>query len=180
MKTLLGRIGWSLESVEIVPIHGNSYLWEIVPQQRANSKVLSREVLERDSHLYHLEYYDSFKNMCDSRVEEFSQIVDKYRLIGFEIAAYGLAAKGNTFLNYANVFPKFVFDDTPEKIGRLSPLENALVNHSEKMKSIDEKLLFIIPAWNFANEIISKIRKLRGSAGDHFVVYFPEIKAEPI
>jgi len=180
MKTLLGRIGWSLESVEIVPIHGNSYLWEIVPQQRASSKVLSREVLERDSHLYSLEYYDSFKNRCDSRVKEFSQIVDKYRLLGFEIAAYGLAAKGNTFLNYASVFPKFVFDDTPEKIGLLSPLENALVNHSEKMKSIDEKLLFIIPAWNFANEIVSKIRKLRGSVGDHFVLYFPELKAGPI
>lgn len=180
MKTLLGRIGWSLESVEIVPIHGNSYLWEVAPRQSVSLKVSKREALEEESHLYSLEYYDSFKKRCDSRVEEFSQIVDKYRSLGFEIAAYGLAAKGNTFLNYANVYPKFVFDDTPEKIGRLSPLKNAVVDDSEKMKAIDEKILFIIPAWNFTNEIISKIRKLRGGAGDHFVVYFPQLKAGPI
>ena len=180
MKTLLGRIGWSLESVEIVPIHGNSYLWEIVPQQRASSKVLSREVLERDSHLYRLEYYDSFKRRCDSRAKEFSQIVDRYKSLGFEIAAYGLAAKGNTFLNYSNVYPKFIFDDTPEKVGRLSPLKNVVVENPEKMKCIDDKILFIIPAWNFANEIVSKIRKFRGSAGDHFVVYFPQLTAGPI
>jgi len=55
-----------------------------------------------------------------------------------------------------------------------------LVEHPRNLAKAADKYLFIITAWNFADEIIGKIKKLRPENNDWYLVYYPEVKVEKI
>jgi hypothetical protein len=101
--------------------------------------------------------------------------LEKFRNLGFQVAGYGAAAKGNTFLNFSAIDLDYFFDDTPQKIGKYSPAGNCKVSNPIEMMEIDRQLLFIIPAWNFKEEILAKVGTLRNNSTDYYLTYFPEI-----
>ena len=99
-----------------------------------------------------------------------------FRSQNFKIVSYGAAAKGNTFINFAEISFDYIFDDTPQKIGRISPAGGCIVSSPEELKGIDSPILIIIPAWNFGSEILEKIRLLRDNLDDMYLTYFPELE----
>jgi hypothetical protein len=106
--------------------------------------------------------------------------VERYRKEGFTIVTYGAAAKGNTFLNFANIKLDYIFDDTPQKIGKFSPAGDCVVSSTKSFEEIKSPTLIIIPAWNFKDEILTKIKNLRDNSSDQYLTYFPVITQEPI
>jgi hypothetical protein len=89
--------------------------------------------------------------------------------------SYGAAAKGNTFINFANLDFDYIVDDTNHKIGKMAPAGGCFVSSPEILETISEPCLTIIPAWNFAPEIKAKIKLCRKNDADVILVYFPEI-----
>ena len=90
-------------------------------------------------------------------------------------AGYGAAAKTTTFLNYFEISEKniqFVFDDNKLKHGLCIP--------GTKIKILDPSVLdrkktdvLIIFAWNYADIIIKKNKKLQKKGGK-FLIPFPK------
>jgi 2-polyprenyl-3-methyl-5-hydroxy-6-metoxy-1,4-benzoquinol methylase len=174
MKSLLQRAGLQLKDVLITNIHGDSYLW-IIGKTDTQVQELHREIYEQQARLYSQEKYENFASKCLEIKERFISLVSQYRNSGFSIAVYGSAAKGNTFLNFAKIEIDAIFDDTPLKIGKHSPVQNVMVKNPEEMRLLPGPYLFIIPAWNFREEILGRIRKLRAeSSGDIYLTYFPD------
>ncbi len=183
MKNLVKRCGLHLVGVEIVPIHGNSYIWWISKKAKHldafNPEV--RSAFELDSGLHIDTTYYDFKLKSQARAVATRTLVEEYRNDGYKIIAYGAAAKGNTFLNFSGITPDILIDDNPLKIGTISPLSSLEVKSSEVLSEFAQKCLFIIPAWNFKLEIREKLLGLRVfSSEDRTLVYFPELEVEKL
>ncbi len=99
----------------------------------------------------------------------------KYPVIG-----YGAAAKGNTFLNFADVKLDYVIDDNELKQGLYTPGTNIEIKSVELLKEYGEedRILFVPLAWNFYDEIRKRIKKVRDNKNDRFLKYFPNIEVE--
>lgn len=175
MKALLERANLSLVDVSIVPIHGMSYLWEIQKNGNHNSDI-SREKEEVDFGLYAEELYEQFASLALAKVSEAKETVKEYREKGFKIVSYGAAAKGNTFINFADITFDYILDDTPQKIGKLSPAGNCIVSSPAILAEIDGPILLIVPAWNFAKEILSKVSTVRKELSDMYLLYYPQTR----
>lgn len=175
MKALLERAKLSLVDVSIVPIHGMSYLWEI--QKNGNHvSDIPREQEEVNFGLYEEQLYEEFSSLALLKAHEVKNTVIKYREKGFKIVSYGAAAKGNTFINFADITFDFILDDTPQKIGKLSPAGNCTVSSPSILAEIDGPILLIIPAWNFAKEILNKVSTVRTKPLDMYLHYYPQTK----
>jgi 2-polyprenyl-3-methyl-5-hydroxy-6-metoxy-1,4-benzoquinol methylase len=180
MKLLLSRAGLALKNVEMVPVHGESYLWVITHDGGVLSKP-QREIDEEGDGLYDLENYSDFKIEALSQIGKVKAAISEHVDMGYAIASYGAAAKGNTFLNFGRIDLDFVFDDTPLKIGRFAPAGNCKVSEPSTMKQIESPVLFLIPAWNFKSEILANISRIReNNLGDKFLVYYPDFEIGPI
>jgi uncharacterized protein with ParB-like and HNH nuclease domain len=51
---------------------------------------------------------------------------------------------------------------------------------NKSLEEIKSPTLIIIPAWNFKDEILTKIKNLRDNSSDQYLTYFPVITQEPI
>lgn len=180
MKKLLSRAGLFLESVEIVDIHGSSYLWKIV-RNRTSHALTEREEIEQRVGLYDMGIYENYKLKTEVHRNQVKQIIRQFIAKGFTFCCYGSAAKGNTFLNSIEVIPDHIFDDTPEKIGKYSPVGDRLVENPNNIGELQGKLLIVLPAWNFASEIIGRISAIPRQATETIIMtYYPEINLRNI
>jgi 2-polyprenyl-3-methyl-5-hydroxy-6-metoxy-1,4-benzoquinol methylase len=179
MKALLARADLGLVDVTIVPIHGQSYLWEI-RKGRENAKKISREIEEEKFGLYDQNLYSDFSRLAQNIADHVAVTVKDFQNRNFKIVSYGAAAKGNTFINFAKISFDYIFDDTPQKIGRLSPAGGCIVSAPTMLKMIDSPLLIVIPAWNFSAEILGKVRLLRNNVEDMYLTYFPEVELKNV
>ena len=175
MRALLGRTNLSLVNVSIVPIHGDSYLWEITKKKTEN-RVIAREEYEDKNGFYAEDLYRDFALNASGRAEKVNKLVENYRQKHFKVISYGAAAKGNTFINFAQLDFDYIVDDTKHKIGKMAPAGGCFVSSPEILETINGPCLIIIPAWNFAPEIKDRIKSYRKNDLDIVLEYFPEIE----
>ena len=179
MKALLARADMYLANVTIVPIHGGSYLWEITknPNQECFS---DREHFEHNMGFYGHDLYDKFSRSVDEKALKVKNIMQDFRTQNFTVVSYGAAAKGNTFINFSAIKLDYIFDDTPQKIGKRSPAGFCNVSNPLLLAEINAPVLVLCPAWNFKEEILKKVRDLRRNPKDQFLTYFPEVDLQSI
>ena len=177
MQEIVKRSGLYLTGLEITPIHGNSYIWYItkkqisIPQQQY---LFDRLQIEEQQGLFQKDRYLQYaKDAFELRRKVTSQI-SAYSKNGYKIVVYGAAAKGNTFLNFCQIRVDHIYDDNDLKIGKYSPICNVIVEHPGNMADLSSKLVFIITSWNFYEEILKKIKALRGDNEDLYLLYYPE------
>lgn len=179
MKALLRRAGLQLANVSIVPIHGMSYLWEISNIEEEH-KSFAREIEEESFGIYNPETYVNFAQSATHKAAEVQKKISEFRAKKYKIVSYGAAAKGNTFINFADLEFDYILDDTPQKISKMSPAGGCVVSNPKILSDISGPLLVVIPAWNFRAEIIEKIRSMRNHEPDFCLTYFPETLLEEI
>jgi len=153
------RTGWHLQSVHLMPIHGDSYLFHF-------SKSKTQVTAEK---------------LSEDRVEAFSANVERIvtnlrtemnqadNLIG-----YGAAAKAMTLLNTVGVSPIYIVDDAREKQGLFCPGIGALIHHPEVLMHERSPLNLMPLAWNFEAEIIKRVRRYHPGKLN-VLRYFPEV-----
>lgn len=135
--------------------------WPATPALRALRDLEAARELERDG------FYQGF----NARVAE---VLDRFRLwlaaqtrAGRKVAAYGAAAKGNTFLNAAKVGARdlmAVADLSPAKQGRRLPGSHLPVVGPRDLLAMQPDDILILP-WNIAPEIVRQLREAGFTGG---------------
>ena len=136
--------------------------------------------VERTRGLLSNKLYDEYKQNIQSVVKDFKNTINEYKDKGFKIVGYGAAAKGMTFLNFADTTLDIIIDDNPLKQNLYTPGTNILIKSVDYIKTYkpEEKILYVPLAWNFYNEIKERILKVRDNSNDLFLKYFPTLKIE--
>jgi 2-polyprenyl-3-methyl-5-hydroxy-6-metoxy-1,4-benzoquinol methylase len=165
MITAVKNAGCTVVNMYKTGIHGISYVFEIkkgvfaVPQLLGLKDEISRG-------LYTDPFYVKYRTTIENLKHESLTLLKKHVDTGYSIVGYGAAAKGNVFLNYvfdskpSAYAPECIIDDSILKQGKYTAgtcIE--VVSHERLRTYIGKKVLFVILAWNFADEIIERIKK---------------------
>lgn len=180
MKKLCERAGLYLVNVDKMPIHGTSYIFTISRKERKGNVdfVIAQE---EKSGLYNPETYVKYANRCKQIVDELVMTVCQYTRsdVGWLAVGYGAPAKGMTLLNYSGLKLDFIIDDNPLKQGRFTPGSSIPIVPASELEKYKDALVFVPLAWNFYDEIVRKIKKLRednpNNVYDRYVTYFPSV-----
>lgn len=180
MNELCRRAGLNLVDVVKAPVHGTSYIFVIAKTQSRTQHISNLIALEAQQGLLNKDTYTQWSGNAYQLVERLKDQIDAYARLGYIIAGYGAAAKGNTLLNYSKLHMDFVVDDNPLKQDKYTPGSHIPVVPASHLGNYTtkDKIVFIPLAWNFYNEIKSKILLRRYNKHDKFVRYFPEYRVE--
>ena len=175
LQRLAKRAGLYVVDGDYVDIHGTSYRWELKKTNEGEPTRLLRDEMNRG--VYEIETYLKFSDIALDRAAATREIVDESKTNGFTLCSFGAAAKAHTFFNFAGIRPDYVVDENHLKQNRRSPGSGVLIQDPQVLTSIDGPVQHIISAWNFAEEIKTKIRVLRpGFIEDKFLQYFPNVQ----
>lgn len=175
------RAGLNLIDVLEHPIHGGSYIFVISKSKQDDHRIDSLIDEERNQGLYDPYTYTEYAEKCYKIADLFAQTIRKYRADNITVIGYGAPAKGNTLINFAQEGPDFIVDDNPLKQLKYTPGMSIPV-HSSTFMTLNyfetQRVCFVPLAWNFYDEIVSKIHSLRppNTHKDIFIQYFPEFK----
>lgn len=183
MQKLCTRVGLNLIDVTKCPLHGTSYIFVISNSVDRSYNIDNLVHMEHNTGLYDPETYVTYADNCNSIVDLLKSHVEWARSEGHYVVGYGAAAKGMTLLNYAGFNQDdfdFIVDDNELKQGRFTPGSSIPIVSSDKITEIPDqaRVMFIPLAWNFFDEIKSKILEKRNNNNDMFIRYFPEVKVE--
>jgi SAM-dependent methyltransferase len=173
MAKLCARAGLWLEDVEIVNMHGESYLFKIRKQKR---KIHYNDLFweEHAQGKYEMPIYTTFQERVDAiQMQIFSVIHPGKPLVG-----YGASAKGVVLLNNFNIRPEYVVDDNPLKQNTFVPGVGSLVVPSEALMQDPRDLVIMVLAWNMYDEIKAKILANRPTNKDIIFRVFPQVHSE--
>src|SRR5262249_1597609 len=134
-------------------------------------------------------FYERFGPQVERVIAAFREYLGKAHTTGRRVAAYGAAAKGNTFLNAGKVTAgdiMFVADRNPHKQGHLLPGSRTPIVAPEVVLDRKPDDLIILP-WNVADEIVCEMAAIRQWGGrfvigvpkPHFLVPADEVQAHP-
>lgn len=174
MRTCALRNALYLEGVHKMNIHGRSYLFVLSNSHSDCLNVAGALAAEKNEGRTSLALYDKFAENAQKVANDLKKCILTHKERGYSIVGYGAAAKANTLLNFGKINLDFIVDDNPLKQGLLTPGMDIPIKSSESLRS-DNKMLIIPLAWNFYNEIKSRVKQERDNPNDIFLKYFPEL-----
>lgn len=147
-----------IKSITKKNIHGTSYFFKMMKKSLI-CKNHSEELINEEN------YSDIFYNNYRNKIQEIKlwvhETINMCVKNGFKIIAYGAAAKGMTILNYFNILNiEYIIDDAIMKHYKYTPGSNIVIKPIDVI-SDEDNICIIVLAWNFIDEIISNIQKLR-------------------
>lgn len=166
--TLASRAGLNVIDVIRTPVHGTSFVFVVSATQPDRSKELIAAEIE-------LTYFKmlQYAKRCKEVVAYTNTKIDQIRAKGYKVVGYGAAAKGNTFQNFAKFKLDYIIDENPLKQGKYVPGARTPIVSLDALKNETDKLCVVPLAWNFFDEIKSKVIAIRPDAT--FLKYFPEV-----
>jgi hypothetical protein len=173
--------GLSVFNVEQIPTHGGSLR---VFAQRSNTGIRPTEksvpdllALEMDMGMKSVDFYQGFEDDAESLKMSLLDFLLSSKEQSKKVAAYGAAAKGNTFLNYAGVksdLISFVSDRNPAKQGKWMPGSHIPIVGEQQIKDERPDFVLILP-WNLQEEVSQQLFYIR-EWGAQFVVVQPNFR----
>lgn len=174
------RVGMRVFDVERLPTHGGS-LRIFACLDGAGHKpcpgLAEVRRLEEEAGFRHLDSYDRFADKVVACRDGFLAFLSQAKADGKRVAAYGAAAKGNTFLNYCGVDHtsiEFVVDRSPHKQGRYLPGSLVPIHPPEHVFAAKPDYLLLLP-WNLRGEIMEQMKDIRAWGG-RFVTAVPQVE----
>jgi hypothetical protein len=168
-----------LELVDLMPtdIHGGSMVFfGALPGTRPVRSIVAATIARETAILS-----DALLDLLPATLArwraETRALLDRFRDGGRSVWMYGGSAKAATFINAVGIDERdiaFCADSTPEKLGRFLP------GTGIEIRSEDEAIAarpdyYLITAWNYRNELITKVRA-GGNLHSGFAVPFPEVQ----
>lgn len=180
LERVLQEHGLCVFDIEELGTHGGSLrIWAGHKAQITDpsDRVKSIRKAERDASLNTIDPYRQFSDRVRRCRTEFLTFLADCKVNGRSIAAYGAAAKGNTFLNYCGITSgdiDYVVDRSPHKQGLLLPGSRIPIKDPHEIQKTKPELLLILP-WNLKDEIIEQMASVR-TWGGRFVVALPRVE----
>jgi hypothetical protein len=166
--------------VERLSTHGGSLRLFCCHMGAGHEETDALAALRADEHaagLDRIETYAGFAPRVEAVRDSFRAFLAAEKSAGRRIAAYGAAAKGNTFLNYCGTTTDdvvAVFDASLAKQGRFLPGSHLPILSPEAVREVRPDDLLILP-WNLKDEIMGQMGFIR-EWGGRFVTASPETK----
>jgi SAM-dependent methyltransferase len=176
-ERMMAAAGLRVFDVEELSTHGGSlrlFVCHAPAHHQETKRPAAMRARERTQALDRLAGYQGFSRKVAETRRLFLDYLADARRAGRKIAAYGAAAKGNTFLNVCGVsFPQIeaVYDRSIEKQGRLTPGSHIPILDPARIGELKPDDVIVLP-WNLADEIISATPEVRGWGG-RFMVAVP-------
>ena len=166
--------------VENLTTHGGSirvFACRSSAKHQETTNVAATRSAEQSARLNEPSGYSRFAAQSISMRDGLSRFIGESKSAGKRLAAYGAAAKGNTFLNYCGATASdisFVVDQNPEKQGKLLPGSHIPMLSPSALKEQRPDLILILP-WNIADEITLE-HDYVADWGGRFFVAAPSLK----
>lgn len=180
LERVLAAHGLAVFDVEKLDTHGGSLrLWAApTGADRAETQgLLTMRGAEADAGITTLVPYERFAARVERCRSDFRNFVASAAASGETIAAYGAAAKGNTFLNYCGITAsdvEYVVDLSPHKQGLLLPGSRLPIYSPTHIAETTPTYLLILP-WNLRHEITKQMSGI-AAWGGRFVVAVPSVE----
>lgn len=173
-RALARRTGLSIVEGGKVPVHGISYLWTLREGDAPETGLGHLLDEEERWGYYELGTYEQFGASVRATLDFVAETVAAHTAAGYRSIGYGAAAKGNTLLNAAGLRLDYVVDDNPLKHGLLTPGQDIPITAVDRLATDEAALCIVVLAWNFFDEVRSRILHARQHPRDVLVRYFPE------
>jgi SAM-dependent methyltransferase len=177
---ILAAKGLRAYDVEELWTHGGSlrlYCCHVDADHDETAALRRVRAAEIAAGLDRMETYGAFTGRVEAVRTEFLAYLNAAHAAGRRVAAYGAAAKGNTFLNYCGVGPDqivAVFDRNPHKQGKHLPGSHIPILSAEAVAEVRPDDVLILP-WNFKDEIVTQLAYIRDWGG-RFVTATPHVE----
>lgn len=181
VKRIFNAHGLEIYDAKELPTHGGSL--RIYAAHREYGRIHMRNAVdslltrERDFGLENIQLYASFSKRIQKIKLDTLRQLSEWKRDGKRIAAFGAAAKGNTFLNYCGIkndLIDFVVDSNPHKQGLYLPGSLIPIVNQEALWKYKPDYLLIFP-WNLTDEIVKTAGFIREWNGQ-FVVCIPQFE----
>lgn len=163
LTNLFSDFSLKIFRVEDTPFHGGSIRISVCKASSQRHKddgtLMSLVQWEKKLKIDQPEGFQSFQQKVEKIKIEAVNFIKNRKLSGKKIAAYGAAAKGNTFINFCGLTSEdilFVADDTPVKQGKFLPGSHIPIVSPETIIEEKPDIIIVLP-WNFSEEIFEKI-----------------------
>jgi SAM-dependent methyltransferase len=130
-------------------VHAESDSVNLCLQQEMNAKMNS------------INFYLQLQTNAQAIKHQVLKFLDDSEKQGLKVAAYGAAAKGNTFLNFIGVNSKsirYVVDANVHKQNKFMPGSKIPIVDMHYLNENPPDIVFILP-WNLKNEIVKDLKK---------------------
>jgi hypothetical protein len=180
VEAAFAAVGLRAFDVEELPTHGGSlrlYACLAGSARRQSKRLAALRAKERAAGLERLDAYRGFAPRVEAIKRDFLAFLAAARAEGKRVAAYGAAAKGNTFLNVCGVTAAdvvCVFDRSPAKQGRLLPGSHIPILAPERLADVRPDYLLVLP-WNLVDEIRAQTERI-ADWGGRWVVALPRLE----
>jgi SAM-dependent methyltransferase len=177
IEKVLSSAGLRAFDVEELPTHGGSlrlYACRQTSSHVETEALRSMRSKERDFKLDSIEGYEDFAAKVATVRLAFRDFLSHAKNEGKIVAAYGAAAKGNTFLNVCGVTKEdiaCVYDLSDVKQGRFLPGSHIPILAPSEIDVIKPDYLVILP-WNLREEIMGQMAVIKTWSGK-FVTAVP-------
>jgi hypothetical protein len=182
VEPLMARHGLEVYDVEKVPTHGGSL--RLFIKHAANGglapdpRVAALRAEERAFGLTAPDVYRAFMPRVEKVKHDLLAFLLEQNARQRRVAAYGAAAKGNTFLNYCGVrgtdLVAFVVDVSPHKQGKYLPGSRLPIRAPAALKDARPDRVLILP-WNIKAEVVEQHQYVHDWGG-RFVVAIPALQ----
>jgi len=178
LEPLMSRHQMRITRVERTPMHGGSLrIFVRHDSHRADETVARLREGEIRLGVGSTTFYRNFASGAEVTRRQIRAQLGDIRAKGQQVAAYGAAAKGSTFLNFCGFTDKdieFVVDRSPYKQGKLMPGAHVPVMPTEELAKRAPEVTLLL-AWNFSDEILEQQAAYR-EAGGKFLISIPEVQ----
>ncbi|MDB5452298.1 MAG: SAM-dependent methyltransferase [Caulobacteraceae bacterium] len=178
VEKVLAANGLRAFDVELLPTHGGSlrlFVCHVGSGRDETEALRALRAAEHAGGLDDLATYGGFTPRVEAVRASFQAFLAKARAQDKTVAAYGAAAKGNTFLNYCGTTADdivAVYDASLAKQGRFLPGSHIPILAPDEVRALKPDYLVILP-WNLKDEIIGQMAFI-GDWGGRFVTASPE------
>jgi SAM-dependent methyltransferase len=180
VEKIFAATGLRAFDVEQLPTHGGSlrlYASRAEAPRRESEGLVAVRASERAADFDSLAGYRGFPARVEAVKHSFRDFLAAARREAKTVAAYGAAAKGNTFLNVCGITAddiRAVYDRSAAKQGKLLPGSHVPILAPEQIGELRPDYLVVLP-WNLIDEIRSEMGFI-SNWGGRFVTALPETR----
>ena len=177
MSRLAERANLIVDRVLETPIHGGSVrVFLKRKRDRSQHCQAAQHMMAEEAHQIQGGATNA-QRRANETCERLNGLVAAQRARGRRMVGFGASGKSSVVLNACGIDLDFIIDQTPEKIGKVSPGRHIPIRDLFSMPTDDMPIDHVIFAWNCLAECVAKINLARPlGRSDGIITYVPEVK----